>query len=203
MNKELIVRAPLWGSVIAIERVNDPVFAEKVLGDGCAILPDRGKIYAPMDGEITSVAETRHAYGIRSSSGVELLIHIGLETVSLKGEGFTSFVKVGDSVQTGDLLAEVDLDRLGALGVDLSSPLIFTDLPHGCVVERLSDKVKVGDPLFRVRLTEENPSESAPNGSPDSPDGARADKQSPPTGSGEVLRTPPTVSNRGRSRKKG
>ena len=213
LNKELIVRAPLWGSVIAIERVKDPVFAEKVLGDGCAILPDRGKIYAPMDGEITSVAETRHAYGIRSSLGVELLIHIGLDTVALKGEGFTSFVKVGDSVQIGDLLAEVDLDRLAERGVDLSSPLIFTDLPKGCAVERLSDKVKVGDPLFRVRLPEENAPEAPSFESPDSPDGVREEEPSPPilsrgdknpgTASGETPQTPPTASKMGRPKKKG
>lgn len=168
LKQEFVIRAPLAGSVQSIEKVSDPVFAGKVLGDGCAILPTEGKIYAPINGEITSVAETRHAFGIRSENGVELLIHFGLETVSLKGEGFTAFVKAGDSVQVGDLLAAVDPDCLKERGIDPVTPVIVTDLPRGASLEQLTEggKVRVGDPLLQIKLICED---APPLLSPDHP----------------------------------
>ncbi len=183
MNRKLLIRAPLSGAMMSIEQVSDPVFSGKVLGDGCAILPTEGKIYAPFDGEITSVAETLHAYGIRSASGVELLIHFGLETVALKGEGFTSFVKVGDRVGVGDLLAKVDLDLLKQKGVDLTTPIVVTDLPDGGSLEIALEKVKVGDPLMEVLLPEED---AAP--SPDPLKSASGEGETPKNPSGEGKR---------------
>ena len=159
MKQEFVIRAPLAGSVIPIEEVGDPVFAGKVLGEGCAIQPTEGKIYAPIGGEITSVAETKHAFGIRSQEGVELLIHFGLETVSQKGEGFTAFVKVGDRVQTGDLLATVDVDLLKGKEIDLTTPVVLTDFPQGWSLEfpLRGEKVKVGDDLFQIKMSQESP----------------------------------------------
>ena len=92
------VLAPLSGQSVPLEQVPDDVFSQKILGDGIAILPTDGKLYAPVNGEIASVAETRHAYGFTSEDGLEILVHVGLESVALKGEGFTSHVKVGDKV---------------------------------------------------------------------------------------------------------
>lgn len=102
-NNKFSVFSPLNGTVIPLEKVPDPVFSDKVLGDGCAVIPADGKIYSPVDGEISSVAETKHAYGISSDDGLEILIHFGLDTVSMKGSGFISHVSVGEKVKKGQI----------------------------------------------------------------------------------------------------
>ena len=94
---------------MGLGEVPDPVFSQKIVGDGMAVIPSEGKLLSPVDGEIISVADTKHAYGLRTAEGLELLIHVGLETVHLNGECFQVFVKPGDKVKAGDLLAEVDL----------------------------------------------------------------------------------------------
>lgn len=104
------------GRLITLEEVNDGVFSTKALGDGYAVefeTTKTGKVYAPVDSEVKVVfGESKHAYGLSTKEGIELLIHIGIDTVNLNGEGFTSFVKVGDKVKRGDLIAEVDLEVL-------------------------------------------------------------------------------------------
>ena len=114
------------GTVLALDKVPDQVFAQKMMGDGYALDITDGKIYAPVDGEVTLVFPTGHAYGITTNSGVEVLIHIGIDTVELDGEGFTGKVKQGDSVKAGDLLTEVDLDFIKSKGKPTITPLIFT-----------------------------------------------------------------------------
>lgn len=125
------IASPLSGRGIALEAVQDPVFSQKVLGDGCAVIPSDGKIYSPVDGVISSIADTRHAYGFTTADGLEILVHFGLETVALKGEGFTSYVKVGDHVRTGELVAEADLALLREKGIDLTTPVLVTDGAEG------------------------------------------------------------------------
>lgn len=112
MNKLLKIHSPLNGTVEKLDNVPDQVFSERVLGDGCAVIPTDGKIYSPVDGEISSIAETNHAYGFSSDDGLEILVHFGLETVALKGEGFKPLVAVGDKVKKGDLVSEVDIALL-------------------------------------------------------------------------------------------
>ena len=138
-NKSIRVVAPFDGQVILLEQVPDPVFSEKVLGDGCAIIPNEGKIYSPVNGEISSVAETKHAYGFTSDDGIEVLVHFGLETVALKGEGFVSYVKEGDKVKVGDLVAEVNLELLKRNNINTITPLIVCDGADG-----ISMNVNVG-----------------------------------------------------------
>ncbi len=126
-DKILSVFSPLNGKIVALGDVPDQVFSDKVLGDGCAIIPADAKIYSPVNGVVTSIADTSHAYGFLSDSGLDILVHFGLETVALKGKGFTSHVSVGDKVKVGDLVAEVDLDYLKQQGINLITPVIVCD----------------------------------------------------------------------------
>ena len=120
-----VVYAPLTGKAVPLEQVPDPVFSEKVLGDGVAIIPEDGRIVSPVDGQIVSVAETGHAYGFSTEDGLELLVHVGLETVSLKGECFKVHVKEGDQVKKGDLVAEVDLKYLAEKNINPITPVLI------------------------------------------------------------------------------
>ena len=128
-NAELkkFILAPLTGKVVPLEQVPDAVFSQKILGDGVAIIPEDGKIYAPVNGEVASVAETLHAYGFTSDDDLEILIHVGLDSVALKGEGFTSHVQVGDMVKAGDLIAEVGLEFLKSRNVPTITPVLICD----------------------------------------------------------------------------
>lgn len=125
--KEMLkgVYAPLNGKVVSLDEVPDPVFSGRVLGEGCAIIPTDGKIYSPVNGEVSSVAETLHAYGFTSEDDLEVLIHFGLETVGLKGEGFVAHVKEGDKVKVGDLIAEVDMNLLHEKELNTITPVLI------------------------------------------------------------------------------
>lgn len=113
------------GEVISLNSVNDDLFSNKVLGDGFAIKPQINRVVAPIAGEVSIVFPTGHAYGI-ISNGVEVLLHLGLETVEYEGKGFTSHVKVGDLVSKGQLLAEMDLDFFIEEKIDITSMLVLT-----------------------------------------------------------------------------
>ena len=123
----MLILSPLDGRVIPLEEVPDEVFADKVLGDGAAVIPENGNIYSPIDGEIVSIPESLHAYGIRSDAGIEMIVHFGLETVNLKGEGFSPKVKVGDRVKAGQLLCTADMDFLKSKGINTVTPVLVTD----------------------------------------------------------------------------
>ena len=118
--------APVSGKLIAIEKVNDPVFAQKMMGDGFAIEPTEGVVQSPVDGIVEVVFPTGHAVGLRSDDGSEILIHLGIDTVELNGKGFEVSVKQGDRVKSGDVLVKVDLDYVKSAGKKTVSPVIFT-----------------------------------------------------------------------------
>jgi len=120
-----VICAPLTGKAVPLYEVPDQVFSGKVLGDGVAVIPSDGKILSPVDGEIESVAETGHAYGFSTENGLEILVHVGLETVSLKGECFKVYVKEGDKVKKGDLVAEVDLAYLAERNINPVTPVLI------------------------------------------------------------------------------
>ncbi|QNO15241.1 PTS glucose transporter subunit IIA [Alkalicella caledoniensis] len=121
------VFAPIKGEVIELTEVPDPVFAQKMLGDGVAINPAEGVVYSPVNGEIVQVFDTKHAIGIKGETGIELLIHVGLETVALKGEGFTTFVKPGQSVKVGQKLLEFDLETIKEKAKSMITPVVITN----------------------------------------------------------------------------
>ena len=116
---------PIEGEIIPITDVEDPVFAEKMMGDGFAIIPAKGLVVSPVDGEILNVFPTKHAIGIKSVQGDELLIHVGLETVHLKGEGFTALVTEGAKVTKGQELLKFDLDFIKNNAKSTVTPIIF------------------------------------------------------------------------------
>ena len=124
---DVSINAPVSGEVVALEEVPDPVFSEKMMGDGVAIKPTNGEVVSPVIGEIIQVFPTKHAVGIRAENGAEILIHIGLETVSLDGEGFTSYVGEGDQVKQGDKLIRFDMDIIREKAKSTVTPIIITN----------------------------------------------------------------------------
>ena len=122
--------SPLQGTVIPLSEVEDKVFSEGLMGDGYAVELKSREVVAPFDGEVMMTFPTKHAYGIKRSDGVEVLIHLGMDTVELNGEGFECLVKVGDKVKQGDIIARVDLDYVRKHGKSLVSPIIFTSGQH-------------------------------------------------------------------------
>ncbi|HAB9959132.1 TPA_asm: PTS glucose transporter subunit IIA [Listeria monocytogenes] len=130
-SKQEVLFAHVTGQVIALEDVPDPVFNQKMMGEGIAIKPETGTIVAPIDGKIIQLAETKHAFGIRTDMGQEILVHIGLETVSLNGEGFNVLVSVGDKVKVGDLIVEADFDFIEKNAASTVVPMVITNSSEG------------------------------------------------------------------------
>jgi glucose-specific phosphotransferase system IIA component len=124
----LTLVSPMAGSILPITDVPDATFAEKVLGDGFAIDPSEGVVYAPVNCEVVNVFRTQHALGLVTDSGVEILIHVGLDTVKMEGRGFKSLVKVGDKVKAGDRLLEFDLNQIRSEGKSTISPVVITNM---------------------------------------------------------------------------
>ncbi|MDD6348656.1 PTS system trehalose-specific EIIBC component [Intestinibaculum porci] len=135
---------PMTGHLSKIEDIDDQAFASKAMGDGIAVELTDGKVYAPFSGEIVMAFPTKHAYGIRSDEGKEVLMHIGMDTVELNGEGFISHVEVGNHVHQGDLIVEVDLDYIKSQGKSLVSPVVFTDFTP-ISIQKYDVDVKAGE----------------------------------------------------------
>lgn len=126
-NKVETISSPATGVMIALEDVNDPIFSSKAMGEGVAFKLTDGHIYSPVDGEVIMAAKTGHAVGLKSNNGAEVLIHIGMDTVNMNGEGFNVLVKEGQKVSVGDLLVEADLEAIEKAGYDNVTPVIITN----------------------------------------------------------------------------
>lgn len=124
----LSLAAPLEGEIVPITEVNDPVFSEKMMGDGFAIIPKLGSIVSPVNGTVESIFPTKHAIGIKSVEGYEIIIHFGLETVSLNGEGFEVLVREGQNISVGDNLLKVDLDGIRKKVPSVITPVVVANL---------------------------------------------------------------------------
>ncbi|MBG9367508.1 beta-glucoside-specific PTS transporter subunit IIABC [Streptococcus sp. NLN64] len=144
-----IVASPLQGAIVQLADVPDPVFASGAMGKGIAIEPSQGTLYAPVKGEVTLLFPTKHAIGIKTENGAEILLHVGMDTVSLNGEGFESFVEIGDSIEAGQKLLEFDMEVIKAAGLPITTPIIVTNtsLYEDILVSQESE-VQVGDYLL-------------------------------------------------------
>ena len=148
---EILIASPLKGKAIALADVPDPTFAEGILGQGAAVEPSEGLVVAPGDGEVTTIFDTKHAVGLQLDNGVELLIHVGINTVEMNGDGFEAFVKEGDKVKKGDKLVKFDIEKIKAAGYATATPVIVTNTDdYGAVthaytgeIEQLKDLVKI------------------------------------------------------------
>lgn len=149
--KAIELKSPITGQVVALSEVPDETFSAGILGLGAAIIPAEGKVYAPVDGEISSLVDSRHAVGIQTDSGAELLIHVGIDTVQLKGEGFTYHVKEGQKIHTGDLLISCDLELIKEKGYNTVTPVLVSNSDDYQEVRVIaSGAVTAGDPLIQA-----------------------------------------------------
>ena len=175
----IILKAPVTGTAVPIEQVPDPVFSQKIIGEGAAIEPTDGRIVSPVDGEVVSVAPTLHAYGFRTEEGVEVLVHFGLETVGLKGECFQAYVKPGDKVKAGELVAEADLKALSEKKINAVTPVLVCGGLGGRSMNIFHGPVKAGETeliaIFDDCLEGAEQSDAAGAGSTDSPAVGRAE----------------------------
>uniref|UniRef100_UPI004024D099 beta-glucoside-specific PTS transporter subunit IIABC n=1 Tax=Anaerostipes hadrus TaxID=649756 RepID=UPI004024D099 len=133
LDNEISITSPLEGKVIPLTEVKDPTFSQEILGKGAAIIPEKGVVYAPFDGKVDAVFETGH--------GVELLVHVGIDTVNLKGKYFTPKKKSGDTMKKGDILLEFDIDKIKADGYDVTTPIIISNTEQFAKVKACEDKV--------------------------------------------------------------
>ena len=146
-----IISSPITGLATALENVPDEGFAGKMMGDGAAVTPEDATICAPEDGEVVFVFDTKHAIGFQTDSGVALLLHIGIDTVNLNGEGFEVFVENGQKVKKGEPLMKIDIDFLKSHAPSLCSPVLCTELAPNQRIRPIGDgEIKAGEPLFAV-----------------------------------------------------
>lgn len=149
--KKIQLGSPVKGTAVPIGEVSDPTFGDEILGKGVAIKPEDNQFYAPVDGVITLLFETLHAVSITDEAGAEILIHVGLDTVMLKGEHFTAHVKTGDQVKKGDLLLTVDLDKVKAAGYDVITPMVICNSDDFAKVEAITgNAVSAGDTVLEL-----------------------------------------------------
>ena len=146
------IQTPIVGDVVALSDVNDPVFSSGAMGQGIAVKPSQDVVYAPADAEVTIVFPTGHAYGLKTANGAEILIHVGIDTVSMNGEGFDQKVAQGDKVKAGDVLGTFDSNKIAAAGLDDTTMVIVTNTAdYVSVAPITTGSVAKGDALIEVK----------------------------------------------------
>jgi len=150
-NDTIDLVAPLSGEIVAIEDVPDVVFAEKIVGDGIAIRPTGNKMVAPCDGEIGKIFETNHAFSLESDTGIELFVHFGIDTVELKGDGFTRIAQEGQKVKAGDTIIEFDLPFLKDKAKSILTPVVISNMDEIKELQKMSGNVEVtSDVILKI-----------------------------------------------------
>lgn len=144
------VTSPVDGQVVALESVDDEVFSQKLVGDGVAVIPMSNMFKAPIDGVVSKIFSTNHAYSIKSPKDLEVMVHIGLETVALEGKGFTCIVNEGDEVKAGDVIIEADLAYLREHAKDIVTPVIIMEESDVKEIDKKLTIVKAGDMIMKV-----------------------------------------------------
>lgn len=156
-NSIINIMAPLTGEAIDISQVSDQVFSQKMLGDGIAINPTNGTVVSPCRGKVILVFHTNHAIGIQSREGLEILIHLGLDTVELGGKGFKRLVNEGDKVNPGDKLIEMDMSYLRENAKSLVTPIVITNGDKVGSMEKFLGNVKCAqDLVMKIKIPEKN-----------------------------------------------
>ncbi|MBR3359186.1 MAG: PTS glucose transporter subunit IIA [Solobacterium sp.] len=151
LNGPAKVASPINGRLIALSEVNDKTFASGAMGEGCAVIPSDGVLRAPADGEIIMLFDTKHAVGIKTTDGVEILIHIGMDTVNLNGEHFEAVKKANDKVRKGDVIVKFDIDAIKAAGYDVTTPVIITNTAdYASITKADTAEVKAGETILTV-----------------------------------------------------
>ena len=145
------VTSPVDGQVVALESVDDEVFSQKLVGDGVAIMPMSNMFKAPIDGVVSKIFSTNHAYSIKSPKDLEVMVHIGLETVALEGKGFTRIANEGDEVKAGDVIIEVDLAYIREHAKDIITPVIIMEESDVKEIDKKLTIVKAGDMIMEVK----------------------------------------------------
>lgn len=146
------ILTPIVGEVVALADVNDPVFSSGAMGQGIAVKPSQGVVYAPADAEVTIAFATGHAYGLKTANGAEILIHVGIDTVTMNGEGFEQKVAQGDKVKAGDVLGTFDSNKIAAAGLDDTTMVIVTNTAdYASVTPVASGSVVKGDAIIEVK----------------------------------------------------
>ncbi len=148
---EEVLYAPMAGEILPVSQSEDEAFASRALGDGVAVNPTDGTVCAPCDGTVSMFFPTCHAVGLTTKAGTEVLIHVGIDTVKLDGDGFQSFVKQGDEVKTGDVLVKADLEKIRAAGYSTQTMMILPELEDASVEPRPAAAAKAGDPAVVIR----------------------------------------------------
>lgn len=143
--------APMTGEVLDITECVDPIFSKSIVGAGVLMIPSDSKVYAPCSGKVTIVANGKHGMAIKNPSGFQVLIHIGIDTVDMDGEGFKTYKKVGDEVKVGDLLLEFNLDKIKSCGKNIQSPVVITNPVIKKVDVLKSGFVNFGEEIFRIK----------------------------------------------------
>lgn len=151
LNKKVIIQSPMIGTVLPLSQVSDEAFASEAMGKGIAIIPEEGKVFSPVDGTIAMVFGTKHAIGLVSESGVEVLIHVGIDTVKLNGQHFNAYVESGQVVKKGDLLLEFDMDAIKEAGFSLETPVIITNTQQYLdIIETEESLIQVNKELLTI-----------------------------------------------------
>lgn len=149
--EKIIICSPMEGEVVACSEIRDLTFREEMLGKAVAIIPNVGKVYAPADGKIEMLMDTLHAFSMTTTSGVEVMVHVGIDTVALKGKNFKAYIKEGDAVKRGDLVLEFDVETVTAAGYGVISPVIIYNSENYKEIERVIGKqIKVGETLMKL-----------------------------------------------------